>query len=149
QLGGLAGNLAYQNYAAERANMLNALDAVPGYAQGDYADIAQLADVGQQREALAQALINDQVARWNFVQQQPADKLPQDAQLSQGNLGGMQSTTAPYSSCAGILSGMTSGSSLFGGIGKALGDAFPFIGSFGGPVGALLGAGVGGLLGAF
>lgn len=149
QLGDLAGNLGYQGYAAERANMLNALSAVPAYAQADYGDIAQLSDVGRQREAMAQALINDQVARWNFEQQMPADKLAQYAQLIRGDFGGTQSTTAPYSSGAGMLGGMSGGSGLFGGVGKALGEASPFIGSFGGPLGMLLGAGLGGLLTAF
>jgi hypothetical protein len=142
QLGDLAGNLGYQGYATERANMLNALNAVPAYAQADYTDIAQLADVGRQREAAAQALINDQVARWNFEQQMPADKLAQYAQLIRGDFGGTTTTTAPYSSGAGVLGGMSSGSKLFGGIGEAL----PFMGSFGGPLGALFGAGIGGLL---
>jgi hypothetical protein len=134
QLADLAGNLGYQGYAAERANMLNALGAAPAFAQADYADIAQLADVGRTREAMAQALINDQVARWNFEQQMPADKLRQYAALVQGNLGGTTSTTQPYSAGAGILGGASTGA----GIG----------GTFG-PFGAGIGALLGGLLGAF
>lgn len=134
QLGDIAGNLAYQGYGAERANMLNALNAVPGYAQADYADIAQLDAAGRAREAMAQALLNDQVARWNFEQQMPADKLRQYAGLIQGNYGGTQTTTAPYSSGAGILGGATAGAGA--------GAAF-------GPWGAGIGAILGGLLGAF
>jgi len=133
QLGDIAGNLGYQGYAAERNNMLNALNAAPAYAQADYGDIAQLADVGRQREAAAQALINDQIARWNFEQQQPADKLAQYAQLIRGDFGGTTTTTAPYSSGAGILGGATSGAGA--------GAAF-------GPWGAGIGAILGGLLGA-
>jgi hypothetical protein len=133
QLGDIAGNLGYQGYAAERNNMLNALNAAPAYAQADYGDIAQLADVGRQREAAEQALINDQIARWNFEQQQPADKLAQYAQLSRGDFGGTTTTTAPYSSGAGILGGATSGAGA--------GAAF-------GPWGAGIGAILGGLLGA-
>src|SRR5262249_18616767 len=102
QLGDLAGNLGYQGYAAERANMLNAINAAPPYAQADYTDIAQLGDVGRQREAMAQTLINDQIARWNFEQQMPADKLAQYAQLIRGDFGGTKTTTAPYSSGAGF-----------------------------------------------
>lgn len=134
QLGDLAGNLGYQGYAAERANMQNALNTALPYTQADYADIAQLADVGRQREALAQALINDQVARWNFEQQTPADKLAQYAQLIRGDFGGTRSTTAPYSSGAGILGGVASGAAT----------GAPF-----GPWGAGIGAALGGLLGAF
>jgi hypothetical protein len=150
QLGDLAANLGYQNYAAERAHMLNALNAAPTYAQQDYADIAQLDAVGRARDAMAQALINDQVARWNFEQQTPADKLRQYAALIQGNFGGTTSTTQPYSSGAGVLGGMGTGAQLFGGIGEGLQKAFPgTLGSFGGPFGMLLGAGLGGLLSAF
>src|SRR5262249_41824062 len=150
QLGDMAGNLGYQNYAAERANMLNALNQVPGYAAQDYNDIAQLNAVGQAREQMGQSLINDQIARWNFEQQQPADKLRQYAAMLQGNFGNSTTTTAPYSAGAGILGGLQSGASLLGGIGSALGDAFPIaIGSAGGPIGMLLGAGLGGLLSAF
>jgi hypothetical protein len=134
QLGDIAGSLGYQTYAAERANMLNALNAAPAYAQQDYADIARLDAVGRAREAMAQALINDQVARWNFEQQTPADKLRQYAALVQGNFGGTVATTQPYSSGAGILGGIASGAGT--------GAAF-------GPWGAGIGAVLGGLLGAF
>jgi len=134
QLGDIAGNLGYQNYGTERANMLNALNAAPAYAQQDYAEIAQLDAVGRAREAMAQALINDQVARWNFEQQMPADKLRQYAALVQGNFGGTTSTTQPYSSGAGILGGATAGAGA--------GATF-------GPWGAGIGAVLGGLLGAF
>lgn len=142
QLGDVAGNLAYQGYGAERANMLNALNAVPAYAQADYADIAQLDAVGRAREAMAQALINDQVARWNFEQQMPADKLRQYAGLIQGNYGGTTTTTSPYSSGAGILGGATSGA----GLGGTIGSLFPGPGNI---IGTILGAGLGGLLSAF
>ena len=134
QLGDLAGNLGYQNYAAERGNMLNAVNMVPTYAAQDYNDIAQLNAVGQAREQMAQSLINDQIARWNFAQQQPADKLRQYAALVQGNFGNTTSTTQPYSAGTGILGGATSGA----GVGSA----------FGLP-GTLIGAALGGLLGAF
>jgi hypothetical protein len=83
---------------------------------------------------MAQALINDQVARWNFEQQTPADKLRQYAALVQGNFGGTTATTQPYSSGAGILGGIASGAGT---------------GAMFGPWGAGLGAVLGGLLGAF
>jgi len=141
QLGDIAGNLGYQGYAAERNNMLNALNAAPAYAQADYGDIAQLADVGRQREAAAQALINDQIARWNFEQQQPADKLAQYAQLIRGDFGGTTTTTQPYSSGTGVLGGAKFGSDLGSALGSVLGIGLPG--------GTLLGSGLGGILGAF
>jgi hypothetical protein len=130
-----AQSAAQQNLAAaERGNMLNALNLVPGYAAQDYNDIAQLNAVGQTREQMAQSLINDQIARWNFEQQQPADKLRQYAALVQGNFGSTQTTTAPYSAGTGILGGAASGA----GIGSAFG-----------PWGTAIGAGLGGLLSLF
>jgi hypothetical protein len=103
QLGGIASDLAYQNYGAERANMMNALAMAPQFAMQDYADIAQLDAVGRAREAMAQALINDQIARWNFAQQQPLEKLQQYAGLVQGNYGGTSTTTAPSSGGLGVF----------------------------------------------
>lgn len=116
QLGGIASNLAYQNYGAERSNMMNALGMAPQYAMQDYADISQLDAVGRAREAMAQSLLNDQVARWNFSQQQPLNMLQQYAGLVQGNYGGTTTTTTPSS--GGGLGAVTD---LFGAIGGLLG----------------------------
>ncbi len=134
QIGDLSGGLSYQNYAAERANQQAALGRVPGFAGLDYADIAQLGQAGRDREALAQALLNDRIARWNFAQQQPADKLRQYAALIQGNYGGTTTTTEPYSAGTGFVGGAAAGA----GIGS------PF-----GLPGTLIGAGLGGLLSLF
>jgi hypothetical protein len=140
QLGDIGANLGYQGYAAERANMLSALGLAPTFAQGDYLDIAQLDAVGRAREAMAQALLDDQVARWNFAQQLPADKLRQYAALIQGNFGGTETTTQPFSAGAGILSGIETGVGLGSTIGTALGAG-------GGPPGMIIGGLLGALLG--
>ncbi|MGH6933293.1 MAG: hypothetical protein ACREEE_12775 [Dongiaceae bacterium] len=116
QLGGIASNLAYQDYGAERANMMAALGMAPQFAMQDYADIGQLDAVGRAREAMAQALLDDQIARWNFAQQQPLDKLQQYAGLVQGNYGGTITTTTPSS--GGGIGAVTD---LFGAIGGLLG----------------------------
>lgn len=126
-------SLAYQNYADERARMQQAAAFAPQLAQADYADIAQLAAVGQSREQMHQALINDQIARFNFAQQLPFNKLAQYAGLIQGNYGGTTTTTSPFNRGESLLAGAGAGVDLAG---KIFGD------SLGWP-GGLLGAGLG------
>ena len=81
-------------------------------AQADYADIAQLAAVGQAREQMQQALVNDQIARFNFTPQLPFNKLAQYAGLIQGNYGGTTTTTAPYNRGEALLNGASAGVGL-------------------------------------
>lgn len=133
-------SLAYQNYADERAAMQQAMGLAPQLTHLDYADLAQLAAVGQTREQMQQALINDQIARYDFAQQLPYNKLAQYMGLIQGNYGGTTTSTAPYdrdiggSLLSGAQAGLALGTQIFGPMG------WP---------GGLLAAGVGGLLSAF
>lgn len=133
-----ASSLAYQNYTDERANMQRAAAFVPQLAQMDYADIAQLAAVGQAREQMQQALINDQIARFNFAQQLPYNKLMQYSGLIQGSYGGTQTTTSPQER-GGLLEGASAGLKLAEGI---FGPSLPW-------PGGLLSAGLGAILGGF
>ncbi len=130
QLGGIAGTMAYQNYGSERAAMQQAAALGPQLAAADYADIAQLGAAGQLRDQMAQARINDQIARFNFAQQLPYNKLAQYMGLIQGSYGGTTTTSAPQAR-TGFFDGALAGA----GIGA------PF-----GPWGAGVGAGLGGLL---
>ncbi len=132
-------SLAYQNYANERSAMQNALGVAPQLAQFDYNDIAQLAAAGQTREQLQQALINDQIARYNFAEQLPYNKLAQYMDLIQGNYGGTRTTTAP--------SGRDVGGSLFSGAGAGLALGSSIFGDDLGWAGGLLAAGLGGAIG--
>lgn len=129
-------SLAYQNYADERGNMQQAMSLAPQLAQQDYADISQLAAVGQTREQMAQALINDQIARFNYAQQLPYNKLAQYMGLIQGNYGGTEMMTQPYD--------RRIGASMMAGAGTALGLGQEIFGDLG-PGGGLLGAGLGAL----
>ncbi len=131
-------SLAYQNYADERSAMQNALGLAPQLAQLDYNDIAQLATVGQTREQMLQAQINDQIARYNFAQQLPYNKLAQYMGLIQGDYGGTYTTTEPRE--RGI------GGSILQGAQAGLGIAGALVPG-GGLLSAGLGAGLGGLLG--
>ena len=100
-----AGQLAYQNYAQERARQEAAAGNAPMMAQADYGDIQQLLNIGQLGEKYQQQAYN-----------QPQQNL--SAFLS--NIQGLplgQSTTTPYytnptANTLGILSGIAGIGSL-------------------------------------
>ena len=70
-----AGQLAYQNYAAERARQEAAAAGAPAMAASEYADINQLLQAGKVGEAYKQAELEADVARFTFGQQKPYEKL--------------------------------------------------------------------------
>jgi hypothetical protein len=74
-LANTAGNLAYQNYGAERGRQEAAAMNAPQLAMADYADIAQLRDVGQTAEDYQQAALQGDIARFDFEQNLPYQKL--------------------------------------------------------------------------
>jgi hypothetical protein len=74
-LANTAGNLAYQNFAAERGRQEQAAAGAPQLAMADYGDIAQLANVGQTAEDYQQAALQGDIARFDFEQNLPYQKL--------------------------------------------------------------------------
>lgn len=102
-LGREIGALAYQNYAQERDNQMRAATLAPQVAAQDYADIERLAAVGAQREAMAQALINADIARFNFNESLPFNKLAQYQDLIAGNYGGTRTETQQTQQRPGTL----------------------------------------------
>jgi len=66
-----AGQLAYQNYADERARQQAATMAAPAMAQADYQDIQNLLSAGQAREGYTGQQLQSDIARFSFGQQQP------------------------------------------------------------------------------
>lgn len=93
ELGSQAGQLAFANYGQERAAQERAMGQAPGLAQADYGDIGQLMGVGGERQAMAQAPISEAIQRFNFEQQQPAQKLAQYQAMIGGNYGGTRAGT--------------------------------------------------------
>jgi len=69
------GDLAYQNYGAERARQEAAALQAPQLAQADYQDINQLMNVGQIAEDYQQKALEDAIARYEFEQNKPYTKL--------------------------------------------------------------------------
>jgi hypothetical protein len=74
-LANTAGQLAYQNYDAERARQQAATLASPAMASADYQDIQQLLNAGQAREGYTGAQTQADIQRFNFLQNQPQQNL--------------------------------------------------------------------------
>jgi hypothetical protein len=85
--------LAYQDYGAERDNMMKGMLFAPQLAQQDYFDAAKLAEVGGVKEDLAQQKINEQMARHQFTQQEPWQRLNMFNNVVQGNVGSQSEST--------------------------------------------------------
>lgn len=95
-LSDMGGAMAFKNYEGERQNQLQAGLAAPQFAASDYADIGQLANVGQTREAQAKSTLQEDINRFMFAQQAPKDSLAQYmAQVAGGQYGGTSTQTQP------------------------------------------------------
>lgn len=121
-----AGNLAYQNYEAERARQQAMIGAAPQLAQADYADINQLLQTGQVAEGYQEAAMADAINRYNFAQQAPYNKLQSFLSAAYGAPTGMQTTTPVYRNvlgniAGGALTGYALGGNTGAGIGAGLG----------------------------
>lgn len=154
QLGNSFANL----YSQGRQNQMQSMLFAPQMANQDYADIGQLANVGQQHEALQGQQLQDQMDRWNFQQNLPAQKLSQYDQLINGTYGGTTTSTSPYyqNRGAGLLGGALGGASLASMLGASVtptaaasAAAASALGSsaWAGPWGLAAGAGLGMLFG--
>lgn len=136
---------AYQNYNDERTRQTQGMMFAPSLANADYNDISKLADVGAQREGMAQAQTNADIAKYNYEANLPNNWLSQYMNIIQGQYGGSGTSTQsqPYyqnrlaSGAGGALGGGLLGASSAGSLGIDPAIA------------ALMGAGGGGLLGYF
>lgn len=89
-----AGELSYQNYAAERGRQEAAAAGAPALAQADYFDIAQLGKAGQTAEGYQQSALEDSINRFNFEQNLPQSKLNQFLSQVYGAPQGSTTTTS-------------------------------------------------------
>ena len=69
------GDLAYQNYANERAIQEAAAGRAPSLAEADYNDINKLLQVGQAQEDYGKTALQADIDRFNFEQNKPYAKL--------------------------------------------------------------------------
>ena len=88
-----AGELAYQNYANERAIQEQALRDAPALAQADYTDLQQLMNVGQATEDYQQKALESDIGRFEFEQNLPYTKLQSYLSAAYGAPMGQVSTT--------------------------------------------------------
>lgn len=97
---GAVGQLEYQNYSDRLRQMDSAAALAPQVAastQGqDYLNLSKLGGVGETRQAQSQALINENVQRYNYEQNAPFDWASQYLALLNGAQGGQSTTKTPY-----------------------------------------------------
>jgi len=106
QLANTAGQLAYQNYADERGRQQAATMAAPAMASADYQDIQNMLQAGQIREGYLGQQQQGDIARFNFLQNQPQQNLQNYLSLVYGNpLGrvGAQTNSSSPSTLQNIL----------------------------------------------
>ena len=118
-----AGQLAYQNYADERAKQQQAIGMAPQLAATDYQDIQQLLNAGQVREGYTGQQLGADIQRFNFLQNQPQQNLQNYMSLVYGNpLGRVgQSTTsgaADTSTLQKILGTVATGAGVYKNLGS-------------------------------
>jgi hypothetical protein len=87
------GELAYQNYGAERGRQDVAAMGAPALAQADYGDIQQLMNVGKTAEDYQKTALQADIDRFNFEQNKPYQKLSAYLGAAYGAPTGSVSTT--------------------------------------------------------
>lgn len=134
----MSGQLTYQDYAQERANQLGAANQALQYAGNDYRDLAALGQVGALQDQRSQDVINAEMAKWAYEQDEPYTRLARYMGLvaPTAGLGGTATQITPIyrNQGAGIAGGAMAGAQA----GAALG-----------PWGMAGGAILGGIGGAF
>lgn len=124
QLTNTAGQLAYQNYADERARQQAATMAAPAIAQADYQDIQNLLAAGQAREGYTGQQLAADIARFNFQQQAPQQNLATFLSSVYGNpMATLKSQTQSGAADTSNLQNLLGTAAVAGGLYKNLGGA--------------------------
>ena len=122
QLANTAGQLAYQNYADERNRQQQATMAAPQMAQADYQDIQNMLQAGQLREGYQGQQMQGDIAKFNFLQNQPQQNLQNYLSLVYGNpLGRVASSTTSGTQDTSTLQNVLGLAAVGGGLYKNLG----------------------------
>lgn len=129
RMGDIASQIYGGAYNQERARQLQAAQLAPQMAQQDYADIAQLAQVGQAREGLQEAALADAMQRFQFEQQKPYTKLRE--YLASIGAPTSQQTVSQEPISRNLAGGLLSGAVLGAGLGQDVGFN-PLYGAIGG-----------------
>ena len=124
QLANTAGTLAYQNYADERARQQAATMAAPAMASADYQDIQNMLQAGQIREGYQGQQQQADIAKFNFLQNQPQQNLQNYLSLVYGNpLGRVASSTTSGAADTSTLQNALGLAAVGGGLYKNLGGS--------------------------
>jgi hypothetical protein len=96
-LTGTAGELAYQNYNAERARQQAATFGAPALAEADYSDINKQLAAGQLGEGYQNQALQADMQKYNYQQQLPQQQLTNYLNQAYGfPAGKTQTTQTPY-----------------------------------------------------
>lgn len=124
QLANTAGQLAYQNYADERNRQQQAIGMAPTMASADYQDIQNMLQAGQIREGYTGQQQQADIAKFNFLQNQPQQNLQNYLSLVYGNpLGRVASSTTSGAADTSTLQNLLGMAAVGGGLYKNLGGS--------------------------
>jgi len=124
QLANTAGQLAYQNYADERAKQQAATMAAPQMSAADYQDIQNMLQAGQIREGYTGQQMQSDMAKFNFLQNQPQQNLQNYLSLVYGSpLGRVGQSTASGTTDTSTLQNLLGLAAVGGGLYKNLGGS--------------------------
>lgn len=115
RVGDVATGINYANYGDERSRMFQGLGMAPTIAGMPASDAARLLAVGQAREELAQRPIDEAIARHEFAQNEPLNRINNAANIFYGGagLGGSSSQSGGGPSLyQNILQGLGMGGQL-------------------------------------
>ena len=119
-----AGQLAYQNYAQERAMQQAATMAAPQMAQADYQDIQNLMTAGRTQEGYTGAAQQAAINKFNFLQNQPQQNLQNYLSLVYGNpMGRVGQSTTSGAADTSTLQNVLGLAAVGGGLYKNLGGS--------------------------
>lgn len=130
QLSDISSTMALQGYNQAQNNAVQTLGMMPQLMESQAYPSFLASSVGQQQDAYTQAILNDQIQRWNYEQNLPAQKLAQYQGLIQGNYGGTADSTG--------TTPLPQGNPIMGGLGGAA-AGFSVGGPWGGVIGGILG----------
>lgn len=104
---------------------------LPSYAQYGMLPTQNLLQAGNIDQQYRQQVLDDEIARWNFYQQQPWWQMQQYAGIAQpGSGGGTTTATGPGSSTSplvGGLGGAATGLGIYSGLTSSIGGAAPLM----------------------
>ncbi len=86
---------AYQNYAAERQNQMNAINQAPAIDQAQYYGLGQLGNVGSAIQQQGQNVTNADISKYDYNQNKDTNWIQQYLATLNGAQGGSSTTTSP------------------------------------------------------